>query len=170
MQHRDVAPAQIADDDIEQCRYVARFVLAELELLRPELDRALGVVDLERGIGDAVQLTQVFVNLIINAKLVMEEGGTIEIKGGVIDKQIWATNQDQGPGITAELRTRVFEPFFSTRSEKGGSGLGLAISRAVVETHGGSLVLETTAPQPARFRIVLPAQQADTPALDAVTA
>lgn len=131
------------------------------------------VVDVEPDvffIGDAVQLTQVFVNLIINAKLVMDEGGTIEIKGGAIDEHIWVTIQDQGPGITAELRARVFEPFFSTRSEQGGSGLGLAISRAVVETHGGSLVLETIAPQPARFRIELPTQQAGAPALDAVTA
>ena len=107
-------------------------------------------------VGDTVQLTQVLVNLLVNARSVMPRGGTIRLCGGLDGSTAWLTVEDEGPGVPADLATRIFEPFFSTRTADGGSGLGLAISRAVVETHGGHLHLETVKPTPARFRIELP--------------
>jgi signal transduction histidine kinase len=107
-------------------------------------------------IGDTVQLTQVFVNLIINAMSVMAHGGVIHIHGGMDGEMVWATVEDDGPGVPADHKETIFAPFFTTRTDQGGSGLGLAISRAVIETHGGRLTLETVRPAPARFRIDLP--------------
>lgn len=116
-------------------------------------------VDIEQDaviMGDVIQLTQVFVNLLVNAGTVMPRGGQVWVRVGLDDRIAWATVQDDGPGVALEVADRIFEPFFSTRTADGGSGLGLAISRAVIETHGGRLVLETRAPQPARFRVELP--------------
>ncbi len=107
-------------------------------------------------IGDTVQLTQVFVNLIMNAMSIMSHGGTIRIRGGMDGEMVWATVEDEGPGVSAAHQEDIFAPFFTTRPDQGGSGLGLAISRAVIETHGGCLTLETVRPASARFRIRLP--------------
>lgn len=113
-------------------------------------------------VGDMVQLTQVFVNLFINAKTVMRNGGSIRVRGERDGDHIYVTVTDEGPGIDTKLAEQIFEPFFTTRPDDGGSGLGLAISRAVIETHGGTLTLESTQPAPACFRIQLPAPRAST--------
>jgi two-component system sensor histidine kinase FlrB len=62
--------------------------------------------------------------------------------------------RDNGPGVPAELRARLFEPFFTTRP--GGSGLGLAVARAVVEAHGGTVELLEQGGPGAHFRLELP--------------
>jgi len=65
---------------------------------------------------------------------------------------------DEGPGVPAEIRDRVFDPFV-TAGKKGGTGLGLAVARRFVEDHGGTLELLPASQGPgARFRIVLPLQ------------
>ena len=63
---------------------------------------------------------------------------------------------DTGPGIPAEIRTRVFEPFFTTKSTKGGTGVGLSLCLNIIETHGGKLLLEDTEGGGATFLITLP--------------
>ena len=71
---------------------------------------------------------------------------------------------DEGPGIPAEIRERLFEPFV-TGGKKGGTGLGLAVARRFVEDHGGTLeLLPASAGPGARFRILLPLE-APTPGL-----
>ncbi len=62
--------------------------------------------------------------------------------------------EDRGGGIPEEIRTRVFDPFFSTKGE--GTGLGLAITRQIVEAHGGSVTCESRSDGGTRFRIALP--------------
>jgi signal transduction histidine kinase len=93
-------------------------------------------------IGDGVQLTQVLVNLILNAANVMRpNGGQVDIYAGLRGSKAWIRVSDDGPGVPRNLRERIFEPFYSTRTDDGGTGLGLSISRAVAESHGGTLVL-----------------------------
>jgi two-component system C4-dicarboxylate transport sensor histidine kinase DctB len=64
--------------------------------------------------------------------------------------------EDEGPGVPEELRSHVFEPFFTTRSDRSG-GLGLAISKRLVDEAGGSLEVDSAPGGGARFRVVVPA-------------
>lgn len=149
--HRDLEPVSLA----EVVRRAASLTRAPRRKVRCrlEIDLAQDAVVL----GDPVQLTQVVVNLLVNAMSVMPEGdGVVRVAGGVDGGCAWLTVSDGGPGVPQAIADRIFEPFFSTRTADGGTGLGLAISRTVVEAHGGTLELETFRPEPACFRIELP--------------
>ncbi len=105
----------------------------------------------------ANQLKQIFVNLISNAKQALKDsGGTITVEVGRDDDCAWAEVRDDGPGISEDLRARVFEPFFTTRRDSGGTGLGLSVSLGIAESHGGSLVVDEAAGGGASFRLQLP--------------
>jgi two-component system, NtrC family, sensor kinase len=104
----------------------------------------------------ANQLKQIFVNLISNAKQALKDcGGTITVEVGRDGGCAWAEVRDDGPGIPEHLRSRVFEPFFTTRRDAGGTGLGLSVSLGIAESHGGSLVVDSTAGG-ATFRLQVP--------------
>jgi signal transduction histidine kinase len=96
--------------------------------------------------GDPHHLTAVFFNLLLNAAEAMPGGGTIDVVsanepiGANPPARIRVRVADEGPGIAPDLRERVFEPFFSTKSE--GTGFGLALALRTVEEHGGRLRLE----------------------------
>ena len=98
-------------------------------------------VDLPLIWGASNQLEQVFVNVLVNAWHAMPEGGTRTIQAEVSDEQyVRLTFRDTGIGISAEALGRVFEPFFSTKEDKGTS-LGLVMCRQIVDSHGGSIAL-----------------------------
>lgn len=92
--------------------------------------------------GASNQLTQVFLNLIINAIEAMPDGGTLWVGTANHDErqQVVAAFRDSGPGIAPEMRERLFEPFHT--SKPTGTGLGLAISYGIVERHGGAIAVE----------------------------
>lgn len=105
--------------------------------------------------GDSDRLSQVMTNLIHNAVRYSPENGTVTIGARLTGNEIEISVRDQGPGIPPEERDRVFERFFqgkikSARGHKG-AGLGLAIVRSIVEAHGGSVGVESTGGQGARF-------------------
>ena len=111
--------------------------------------------------GDADQLHQVLVNLLVNAQQALEQVAQPRrlvvrscraVEPGLVVIEI----ADNGPGVSAELRRRIFEPFFTTKSKAGGTGLGLSFSHAVVEAHGGRIELTDLQPG-ALFRITLQA-------------
>lgn len=106
---------------------------------------------------DRDQLTQVLVNLIKNAEEAMTSGGRVTVRTRVDDEEgdTVIEVQDQGPGIKAEDRARIFEPYFTTKT--GGTGLGLAIAARVIQEHGGRLELTSEPGQGALFRVRLPA-------------
>jgi PAS domain S-box-containing protein len=91
--------------------------------------------------GDADQLKQALFNLVDNALAAMPEGGNLELACEVEGDATVLLVGDTGPGIPHELRSRVFDTFFSTRA--GGSGVGLAVVRRIVQLHGGSVRLES---------------------------
>jgi two-component system NtrC family sensor kinase len=109
---------------------------------------------------DPLQIEQVLVNLIINAQQAMPRGGQITIHGrNTEDRQhVEFAVEDEGTGIPAEIRTKIFDPFFST---KGGrtDGLGLSICLGIVQRHGGTIDLQSEVGRGTTFRFVLPVRQ-----------
>jgi signal transduction histidine kinase len=111
---------------------------------------------------DAEQVKQVFLNLLSNAVEAMEEGGELRIatesgtdRDGLPVAVIRFT--DTGPGIAADVRSRIFEPFYSTK--EGGTGLGLCIAARIMARHGGRLELEPAAAPGTSFAVWIPAAQ-----------
>ncbi len=117
---------------------------------------------------DPGQLTQILINLALNARAAMPEGGRLDIGVGnvVIDhggSESDEPNQfvqievaDNGRGMDEQTRSRVFEPFFSKRSPTRGTGLGLAVAYGIVKQHGGYITCESAEDQGTTFRIHLP--------------
>jgi signal transduction histidine kinase len=106
--------------------------------------------------GSEGELRQVFLAIITNALDVMEGGGKFTIETGLEGKTIFIRMTDTGPGIPREHIARVFEPFFTTRGDKGGTGLGLAIANKIVTNHGGSIDVFSETGKGTTFRINLP--------------
>ncbi len=116
-----------------------------------EYDRTLPAVPAYAG-----ELNQVWTNLIANALEAMAGEGTLTLRTSRDGDCAVVEVCDTGPGIPAELRSRVFEPFFTTKPVGQGTGLGLDVSwRVVVKRHGGDLQVESE-PGDTRFRVLLP--------------
>ena len=108
---------------------------------------------------DRAELRRVFMNLVQNALEAVGDAGEVELRSAVDgDRAVW-TVRDTGPGIAEDVRARLFEPYFTTRSS--GTGLGLAICRRIVETLGGTIDLVDAAPGRTTFAVSLPLAAAD---------
>ncbi len=110
---------------------------------------------------DENKMVQILNNMLANALRYSDSGGSISLICKVEDNSIQFTVADQGPGVIAEDRQRIFEPFKKSRPspnqpEKGGAGLGLAIARSLVELHGGRIWVEDTSGPGARITFALP--------------
>ncbi len=93
---------------------------------------------------DADRLEQVLLNLVKNAVEASPDGSAVHVRWDARpDHRVRFRVEDRGPGMSAEERSRAFEPFFTTKGN--GTGLGLSLSHAIVEQHGGRLLLESTA-------------------------
>jgi two-component system, sporulation sensor kinase E len=106
--------------------------------------------------GDETQLQQVLLNLLLNAQNAMPSGGKIEITLDY-DKQsqiIRLEVKDNGPGIPEEIQKKIFQPFFTTRTE--GIGLGLATCLKNVQYHGGSIEVHSAVGQGTTFSVTIP--------------
>lgn len=109
---------------------------------------------------DMNRLTQVFMNLVLNAVQAMPRGGLLRVEcqatPGSDGQPAWGeiTFTDTGPGVAPENHERIFRPFFTTKPS--GTGLGLSIARRLVNEHAGSLTLEASGGQGCVFRIRLP--------------
>ena len=104
-----------------------------------ELDEAAG----EEFSCDALQVEQALVNLIQNAIDAMAGGGSLRVTTRCAGRGRVISVADNGSGVAEEDVDRLFEPFFSTKSQSGGCGLGLVICREVARNHGGSIVLDS---------------------------
>jgi signal transduction histidine kinase len=100
-------------------------------------------------------LRQVLLNLAVNAIEATPADGDVRLSARALGRALELRVEDRGPGVPAELRRRIFEPFFSTRRERPG-GLGLAISRRIVEEAGGTLVAGARPGGGSCFRVRLP--------------
>jgi two-component system, cell cycle sensor histidine kinase and response regulator CckA len=122
-------------------------------------------------LGDSTQMQQVLLNLAVNARDAMPDGGELSITASevTLDDQYVAAMpeaepgeyflieiEDEGTGMPPEVRDRVFEPFFTTKPHGVGTGLGLSTAAAIVRSHGGSLHVYSEVDRGSRFRLYLP--------------
>jgi two-component system sensor histidine kinase FlrB len=106
--------------------------------------------------GDRRLLERAVLNLVENALQAVGERGEIGVSLGSRDGRVEVVVEDDGPGLDPEIRERVFEPFFSTKT--GGSGLGLALVRKIAEDHGGGVTLTSATGERTRAMLWLPAE------------
>lgn len=110
--------------------------------------------------GDADNISQVIINIIVNALDSMSSGGNLIIKTGYCDHQpsnIQVTITDSGIGIREEILNKIFNPFFTTKEM--GSGLGLAISKRIMDDHNGNILVESKVGEGTTFFVCLPVRK-----------
>jgi C4-dicarboxylate-specific signal transduction histidine kinase len=114
-------------------------------------------------VGNEIQLEQVFVNLLTNARDALEgvRRRVIGIDCSVEGDIVVVVVRDTGPGIPEGLEQRIFDPFFTTKEVGTGTGLGLSITYGIIKEHGGMILVENVPGEGASFRIELPMGIAD---------
>src|SRR2546427_405693 len=110
---------------------------------------------------DVSRIKQVFLNIINNAVYVMPNGGALTIRTETANGGVKIAFEDSGPGIAPEHRDRIFAPFFTTKPEVSGTGLGLSVSLGIVQSHGGTIEVETEVGRGSTFTISLPMRLED---------
>ena len=111
--------------------------------------------------GDNAQIQQSLMNLVFNAIDSMPEGGELTINGGVnrAKDMVWLTVTDTGQGIEAEDLPRIFEPFYSTKTDGKGVGLGLSMVYGIIREHNGFIMVDSKPGAGTVFKIKLPSCQ-----------
>jgi PAS domain S-box-containing protein len=108
-------------------------------------------------LADADQMSQVVINLVMNAIHAMPDGGMLRIALAPADEIVQLTIADTGHGIPREAIQRIFEPFFTTKEFGKGTGLGLTVVKDIVEEHQGSITVKSEPGAGTAFTILLPA-------------
>lgn len=104
--------------------------------------------------GNAAQLKQVLLNLVLNAMEAMPEGGMLAVSLAAEGDHVALTVADSGIGMSREAIAQIFEPFYSTKED--GTGLGLAVTYGIVQGHGGDIRVDSQTGAGSRFTILLP--------------
>lgn len=136
------------------------------QLLAPVAIKAEMKLCLEKGpqelwvLADAEQLMQAFLNIALNAFRFAADGGRLKICAKPINEMALVQFADRGPGITEEIKRRIFETGFTTRS--GGPGLGMAVAKKILDQHGGSISVASASGPGAVFEVCLPLAKAVT--------
>jgi C4-dicarboxylate-specific signal transduction histidine kinase len=134
--------------------------LIHYEIRDQLFDIELAIADnLPAIMGDRIQIEQVLINLLRNALEAMRDAKTVapllKISAQLYNQAYLAVNViDNGPGLPAELITKILEPYFTTKSQ--GIGMGLSISRTIIESHGGFLIAKKSTNGGACFQFTLP--------------
>ena len=113
-------------------------------------------------LGDSAELREVALNLIFNAVDAMPNGGTIEAGTRIEGKTARFWIADTGNGMPAEVIARIFEPFYTTKGERG-TGLGLSASHGIIENHSGDINVISEPGKGTRFEIILPLHESVAP-------
>ncbi len=119
-------------------------------------DLLLDLDDVPNTYGQSGAISQVVLNLVVNAADAIEENGEICISLCVENDQIKLTVKDNGAGIPQTIITRIFDPFFTTKDVDKGTGLGLAISYGIIKSHKGQMNVFSEEGKGTTFTILLP--------------
>lgn len=123
------------------------------EHIRLDVETAPGLLWID---GDDGQLQQVLLNLAVNARDAMPDGGVLALRTRPLDGEASLEVEDSGHGMDAATLSHAFEPFFTTKEVGKGTGLGLAVVHRIVEEHGGRIEVESAPGEGSRFRITFP--------------
>jgi C4-dicarboxylate-specific signal transduction histidine kinase len=117
-------------------------------------------------VANPIQLEQVFINLLTNARdaLIDAKRKTIRIASSRDDERIRIAFSDTGPGIPPALQQRIFDPFFTTKEVGTGTGLGLSITYSILKEYGGDISVESRPGKGATFMVELPFAEEEPPA------
>lgn len=133
---------------------------------RVRLDTPEAAIEID---GDADKLLQVIVNLVVNGMQAMPSGGTLRVSArevlrapvddpdGAQQRYVCVDVADEGPGIPADVVSKIFEPFFSTKAAVGGTGLGLSVAQGIAREHEGWISVESQLGRGSSFKVHLPA-------------
>ncbi len=112
--------------------------------------------DLPPVLGSTNRLQQVFLNLFMNARDAMPQGGMLEVRTATNNGYVEVEVTDTGTGIPRENLTRIFDPFFTTKSSGRGTGLGLSVSYGIIKEHAGKIEVRSTPGKGTSFRLEFP--------------
>lgn len=107
-------------------------------------------------LGSTTRLQQVFLNLFMNARDAMPEGGMLEVRTGAHNGSVEVEVTDTGMGIPPENLNRIFDPFFTTKASGRGTGLGLSVSYGIIKEHAGKMDVHSTPGKGTSFRLEFP--------------
>jgi len=138
--------------------------LVEEALALLESRRAQSGIELVRSLeedlpdltADPAQLRQVLVNLLVNALQAMPRGGRLEVRTGSETGHVFVVVTDSGIGMSEDVRKKLYAPFFTTKDVGEGTGLGLAVVSGIVNSHGGTIRVESEVGRGTRFEVRLP--------------
>ena len=105
---------------------------------------------------DENKMSQVFMNIMINAVQAMDDGGRLTIRTKADDGFCVVSIEDTGAGISRDIMSHIFDPFFTTKGIGEGTGLGLSVSKGIVEQHGGMIEVDSEVGAGTTFKIKLP--------------
>lgn len=164
---RDVSRPRVIDLNtlVGNLAMMLRRVLGETITLRLTLGNDLPLIH-----ADSAQLEQVIVNLAVNARDAMSQGGELQLctrRGSPVHSHdelpapdgVVLEVRDTGVGMSRDVRQRLFEPFFTTKAPGRGTGLGLPTCRSIVAAHGGEITVDSAPNAGATFRVWLPATE-----------
>lgn len=138
---------EIVDHCVRVVEREAREAGVEINVDRPDPDLPLVMVDSD-------QMTQVFLNILINAIEASQQGGKVSVRLQTDSNgRLQVVTEDSGEGVPRENIDKLFDPFFSTK--KKGTGLGLAIVKSIIEGHGGEIEVESDHGKGTRFIVIL---------------
>ncbi|HVT42809.1 MAG TPA: ATP-binding protein [Thermoanaerobaculia bacterium] len=152
---------------------LAAFLDDQIRTIRPSIPESI-IVKIERGAedcfvtGDAGLLSPAVINLVLNARDAMPEGGVLSFETRLLtqaeairwqkerDQWVVLAIRDSGCGMTRDVLARIYDPFFSTKPINQGSGLGLSVVYQTVARHGGSIHVDSTPGSGTSFQLLLP--------------
>jgi signal transduction histidine kinase len=114
---------------------------------------------LPQTIGSGGKLQQVFMNLFLNAKDAMPDGGNLKLKTFVQDSELVVRVSDTGVGISKEEVKRIYDPFFTTKSVGKGTGLGLSVSYGIIQEHSGRISVDSKPGEGTTFSLYFPVRR-----------
>ncbi|NCF83912.1 MAG: response regulator [Verrucomicrobiaceae bacterium] len=152
------------NDTVVHLKNMLQRILGEDIVLKHELEKELWGVEADRG-----QLEQVIMNLCVNARHAMPEGGEIQLTTSNVSLEkgdpdrplgnyVKVTVKDQGCGMSKELRDRIFDPFYTTKGHDG-TGLGLSVVLGIIDQHGGWITVDSKLGKGSTFEVFLPSDK-----------
>jgi PAS domain S-box-containing protein len=153
-----VQPAEVTSVDVQYALECAISMASNEIRFRAEL--VTDFAELPRVMASEGKLSQVFLNLLVNAAHAIEPGSVenncITVRTWAADRSVYVEVRDTGSGIAPATLVRIFEPFFSTKGVGAGAGLGLAICKTIISNCGGDIQVESALGKGTRFVVRLP--------------